>query len=66
VSRVQEIAEQLRTLSGTELRELRAWLDEYENQLWDQQFEGDLAAGSWDALTERALKDHQEGKSTPL
>ena len=63
MSRVQEIAEQLRTLSGAELRELRAWLDEYENQLWDEQFE---AAGKWDGITEKALKDHQEGKSTPL
>ena len=66
MSRVQEIEEQLRALSGAELRELRAWLDDYENQLWDEQFEGELAAGKWDALTEKALKDHQEGKSTPL
>jgi hypothetical protein len=53
VSRVQEIAEQLRTLSGPELRELRAWLDEYENQVWDVQFGAEVAAGKWDALTER-------------
>ncbi len=53
MSRVQEIAEQLRALSGAELRELRAWLDEYENQLWDEQFEAELAVGKWDALTER-------------
>jgi hypothetical protein len=33
VSRVQEIEEQLRALSGAELRDLRAWLDDYENQL---------------------------------
>jgi len=66
VSRVQEIAEQLRTLSGPELRELRAWLDEYENQLWEEQFGAEVAAGKWDALTERALKDHRDGKSTPL
>lgn len=66
MSRVQELAEQMRALSGVELRELRAWLDEYENQLWDEQFEAEVAAGKWDALTDRALQDHQEGKSTPL
>ena len=38
----------------------------YENQLWDKQFEADVAAGKWDALAEKALKDHQEGNSTPL
>ncbi|HEV1287005.1 MAG TPA: hypothetical protein VNU44_16910 [Bryobacteraceae bacterium] len=66
MSRVQEIAEQMRTLSGAELRELRAWLYEHENQLWDEHFEAELAAGKWDGFMEKALKDHQEGKSIPL
>jgi len=66
VSRVQEIAAQLRTLSGAELRELRAWLDEYEDRMWDEQFEGEVAAGKWDEHAEKALRDHKEGRSTPL
>jgi hypothetical protein len=66
LSRVEEIAEQLRTLSAAELRELRAWLDQYEDQVWDQQFEAEVAAGEWDARAEKALKDHSEGKSTKL
>lgn len=66
MSRVQEIAEQVRTLSGAELRELREWLDEFEDQTWDERFEADVAAGKWDALGEKALLDHHEGKSTPL
>jgi hypothetical protein len=66
VSRVQEIAEQVRTLSGAELRELREWLDEFEDQSWDERFEAEVAAGKWDALAERARRDHHEGKSTPL
>lgn len=66
VSRVQEIAEQLRTLSGAELRELRAWLDAYEDRVWDEEFEAEVASGKWDGLAERALRDHSEGNSTPL
>ena len=66
MSRVQEITEQLRALSGAELRELRAWLDEYEDRIWDEQFEAEIAAGKWDELAEKALRDHREGKSTPL
>jgi hypothetical protein len=66
VSRVQEIAEQMRTLSGAELRELHAWLDEYENRAWDERFEAEVAAGKWDSLAERALRDHRDGSSTPL
>ena len=52
VSQVQEIAEQLRTLSAAELRELRTWLDEYEGRIWDERFEAEVAAGKWDALAE--------------
>jgi hypothetical protein len=66
VSRVEEIEEQLRALSGAELRELRAWLDAYEDRVWDEQFEAEIAAGKWDALAEKALRDHKEGRSTPL
>jgi hypothetical protein len=66
VSRVQEIEAQLRNFSAPELRELRAWLDAYEDQIWDEQFAADVAAGSWDALAEKALRDHREGNSRPL
>jgi len=41
-------------------------LDAHEEQIWDQQFEADVAAGKWDALAEKALRDHHTGKSTPL
>lgn len=66
MSRVEEIAEQVRALSAAELRELRAWMDEFEDQAWDEKFEGEVAAGKWDALAEKALQDHRQGKSTPL
>jgi hypothetical protein len=66
VSRVQEITDQVRILSGAELRELRVWLEEYEDQIWDEEFEAEVAAGRWDALAEKALRDHREGNSTPL
>ena len=66
MSRVQEIEEQLRALTGDELRELRAWLDDYEDQIWDKQFEVEVAAGKWDALAEKALQEHSEGGTRPL
>jgi hypothetical protein len=45
---------------------LRAWLDAYADQIWDEEFEAEVAAGRWDALAEKALRDHREGSSTPL
>lgn len=66
VGRVQEIAEQMRTFSGAELRELRAWLDDCEDRMWNGRFESEVAAGKWDALAAKALRDHRDGDSTPL
>ena len=66
MSRVQEIADQMRTLSGAELRELRAWLEACEDRIWDAEFEAEVAAGRWDALAGKALRDHRDGNSTPL
>jgi hypothetical protein len=56
----------MRTLSGAELRELRAWLDEYEDRTWNERFEAEVASGKWDSLAKKALRDHREGNSTPL
>jgi hypothetical protein len=57
----------MRTLSGADLRELRTWLDEYyEDRTWSETFETEVAAGKWDSLAEKALRDHRETHSTPL
>ena len=66
MSRVQKIAEQLRSLSLAEIRELRILLDQYEEKIWDEQFASDVNEGKWDALADEALQDHHEGRSTPL
>jgi len=66
VDRVQAIVEQLSTFSSAELRELRAWLDQYEDRAWDAQFEAEVSAGQWDALADQALQDHAQGRSKPL
>jgi hypothetical protein len=66
VSRVQEISDRIRDLSPGEFRELRAWLDQYEDRQWDEQFAAEIADGKWDELADRALRDHREGRSTPL
>ena len=46
--------------------ELRAWLDEFESQLWDEQIASDSNAGNLDLILDRARKDEREGKTTPL
>ena len=66
MSNVQEIEAAIQKLSPAELAALRAWFAEYDNTLWDQQLEDDVAAGRLDALADEALSDHREGRSTEL
>jgi hypothetical protein len=66
MSRVEELEGQIRTLSSNEFQELRAWLAEYDAQIWDRQFNADAISGRLDALGNQALKDFSEGRSTDL
>ena len=66
MSKVESIEQQIKALSAEEVAQLRAWFLEFDWALWDQQFERDVAAGKLDALAEKALRDHADGKTTPL
>jgi hypothetical protein len=66
MSRVEELEGQIKKLSSNELQELRAWLAEYDGDVWDRQFDADAISGKLDALADQALKDFAEGRSTDL
>ena len=66
MSRVEELEGKIKALSAHELRELRAWLAEYDAEAWDRQFHADAMAGRLDAMADKALKDWSEGRSTDL
>lgn len=64
--KLEEIEDQVRNLSGSDLVEFRKWYAEFDAQAWDRQIEADVKAGKLDALAEAARKAHREGKSTKL
>lgn len=64
--KVEEIEDQIRTLSDSELAEFRQWYEEFDAQAWDEQFAVDVRAGKLDGLGEAARRAHKEGKSTKL
>lgn len=66
MGKVELIEQQIKELSPEELSQLRAWFLEFNWAHWDRQFERDVAAGTLDALAEKALRDHAAGKTTPL
>ena len=66
MSTVSEIEQAVRQLSERDLAAFRAWFAEYDAQLWDEQFERDVAAGKLDALANEALDDLRSGRCTDL
>ena len=66
MSRVERIEVQVKSLSLDELRAFRDWFARFDAQLWDDQIEGDASNGKLRSLAERALDDHESGRSTTL
>jgi hypothetical protein len=64
--RLQDIEAAIRNLSPEELVRFRQWFAEYDAQVWDREFEDDVAAGRLDALADEAINDLREGRCTEL
>jgi hypothetical protein len=66
MNNLQEIEQAVSQLSAEELANFRGWFAEFDAEIWDRQFEEDVAAGRLDGLAQRALKHLQEGRCTDL
>jgi hypothetical protein len=66
MSKVESLEQEIRKLSPQELAELVTWLQEYDAELWDRQFEEDVRAGRLDRLAKKALESYHAGKHTEL
>jgi hypothetical protein len=66
MGKVEQIEGEVRSLSSDELRTVRDWFTRYDAEIWDRQIEADSKAGKLRALADRALADHQQGRSTIL
>ncbi|MCW5979857.1 MAG: hypothetical protein KIT09_17385 [Bryobacteraceae bacterium] len=66
MSHVEQLKEQIAELSPSELRALREWFDRLDADLRDRQIEADAKSGELASLVERAVRDHEAGRSTKL
>ena len=66
MSRVEHIEGQVKGLSVDELRAFRDWFRRFDAEVWDEQIEADAKNGRFRSLAERALQDHESGRSTVL
>jgi len=66
MSRVEKIEQDVRGLSREELARFRRWFRGYEQKMWDEQLEGDVAEGRLEKLAEEAIAEHKAGRSRML
>lgn len=63
---IERIEAEIRALSAEELAAFREWFHEFEANVWDAEIEADVLGGKLDALSDKALKAHHTGETTPL
>lgn len=63
---LEEIELAVRQLSAEELAAFRIWFAEFDAELWDRQFEEDVAAGKLNHLAERVRQHLREENCTDL
>jgi len=66
MSRVERVEGEVQNLSAEELTAFREWFSRFDAAAWDQQIEADADNGKLRSLADRALKDHEAGRSTVL
>ena len=63
---VEDIEKAITELPQEQLREFRAWYEEFDSAAWDEQIERDVASGKLDAIADTAIASHKAGKSRKL
>ena len=63
---VHEIIENIKKLPEDDLKILLEWIEGFEQELWDKEFERDVKLGKLKKLAEQAIKDFRDGKCQEL
>jgi hypothetical protein len=62
----EQIQTTILQLPPEDFRRLSAWLQEIEQERWDEQFAKDVRSGKLDGLAEEAIHDFKAGKCRKL
>ncbi|GAB6163670.1 hypothetical protein JCM12298_28300 [Desulfothermus naphthae] len=63
---VDELIENIKKLPKNDLRILLEWIENFEQELWNREFEEDVRLGKLDKLAEQAIRDFRAGKCLKL
>ena len=64
--KIEDLERDIKQLSPEQLRQFRAWYEEFDSDAWDKQIEQDAENGKLDDLANQALNEHRAGKTKKL
>ena len=63
MSTVAEIEKAIQKLTPQEIKAVAEWLEEFREEMWDQQIAADAKAGKLDKLISKAKSDYRAGEA---
>ena len=66
MTKLEDITKAVEQLEPEEMARFRAWFEELQSRLWDEQIERDSKAGKLDWLIDEARAEHAAGKTRKL
>ncbi len=60
---IEDVVKAVEQLPQDQLKQFRAWFQEFDSEAWDEQIIKDMKAGKLDTLAQAAIADHHAGKS---
>ncbi len=63
---VYELIESVKKLPKNDLKIFLEWIENFEQEFWDEEFEGNVKLGKLDKLAEQAIGDFRAGKCMKL
>lgn len=63
MTKIDDIKQAVATLSPDEMAAFRAWFEDLQEQLWDEQIARDEKAGKLDWLVEEAMAEHASSQT---
>ena len=63
---ISEIEQAITELSPEDLARFRQWFEEFDAQVWDEQFENDVKSGKLDRIADKAVDEYRAGKAKEL
>lgn len=66
MTKLEHIEEAVQDLSPEELAKFRAWFEEFQERLFDEQIERDAKAGKLDRLAAKAITEDDAGHTRDL